>query len=162
MTTRTLFFYCILFCITALCAAAYLQYVEHLEPCPLCIMQRWALIALLVWLVIAIIHHPMIIGQRVYAAGAAFISAIGASIAARQVWLQHLPPAEVPECGPGMDFILNTLPLVEAFDYIFSGSGECATVDWTFLGQSLAMWSLLAFTVLFLLNCWLAVRNEGR
>jgi disulfide bond formation protein DsbB len=73
---------------------------------------------------------------------------IGAGIAGRQVWLQHLPPDAVPACGPGLEFMLDVFPLAEALKMVFTGSGECAEVNWTFIGFSIAEWSLVCFTVI--------------
>ncbi|HEY3486771.1 MAG TPA: disulfide bond formation protein B, partial [Gammaproteobacteria bacterium] len=73
----------------------------------------------------------------------------GMAVAGRHVWLQHLPPARVPECGPGLEFILQNFPLRDALGLIFKGSGECAKVDWVFLGLSMPAWTLLIFTIMF-------------
>ena len=70
---------------------------------------------------------------------------MGASVAGRQVWLQHLPPELVPECGPGLDYMLNVFPFADAVRMILSGSGECAEVQWRFIGLSIAEWSLIVF-----------------
>src|SRR5690606_33616975 len=78
------------------------------------------------------------------------VALTGGAISARQVWLQHLPADKVPECGPGLDYMLEAFPLSEALKMILSGSGECAEVDWTFLGFSIAEWSLLWFLIFFI------------
>ena len=79
------------------------------------------------------------------------VSLVGAGIATRHVWLQHLPKDKVPECGPGLNYMLDRFPLVEAFAKIFRGSGECAEVGWKLLGLSVAEWSLVWF---ILLGAW--------
>ena len=123
----------------------YLQFVQGLEPCPLCIFQRIAFIAIIVIAFIGTLHGPQKVGQYVYS-GLILVSAIaGASIASRQVWLQHLPEDQVPACGPGLDFMLEVFPLGETLKMVFTGSGECAKVDWTFLGFSIAELSLAWF-----------------
>ena len=81
----------------------------------------------------------------------------GAGIAGRQVWLQHLPADQVPECGPGLDYMLEAFPLTDALKMIFSGSGECAEVHWRFIGLSIAEWSLVWF-ILFFIAAVLAIR----
>jgi len=125
----------------------YLQFVEGLNPCPLCIFQRVAFIAIIVVALIGTIHGPQQVWKYVYS-GLILVSAlIGATIAARQVWLQHLPPDQVPECGPGLDFMLEVFPLADTLKMVFTGSGECAEVDWTFLGFSIAELSLAWFIV---------------
>ena len=82
-----------------------------------------------------------------------------AGVAARHVWLQSLPPDQVPSCGPGLDYWLDTLPLRAVFEQVLTGSGECALVDWTFLGQSLPVWSLVFFVALALISLWQLLRK---
>ena len=78
------------------------------------------------------------------------ITLIGAGIAGRQIWLQHLPADQVPECGPGLDYLLEVFPLAETLKMVFTGSGECAEVHWTFAGLSIAEWSLVCFILILL------------
>lgn len=126
----------------------YLQFVEGLEPCPLCIFQRVAFISVILVALVGTLHGPRHVWNYVYS-GLILVGAVtGAAIAGRQVWLQHLPADMVPECGPGLDFMLEVFPLGETIKMVFTGSGECAKVDWTFLGLSIAEWSL-AWFILF-------------
>lgn len=157
-TQRLLFTVCLLICFAALGGAAYLQYSVGLKPCSMCIIQRWAIIGLTLWLILAICHRPQPRGQIVYGFGIIILAALGGITAARQVWLQHLPPAEQPACGPGFDYLIENFPLTEALGYIFAGDGNCATIDWTFLGQSLAVWSLCTFIVFAIAGSWVALR----
>ena len=136
----------------------YLQYYGELDPCPLCLMQRLAFMALLISSLVAALHGPRGYGVRVYAALGSLISIAGAAIAGRQVWLQHLPPDQVPQCGPGLDYMLDVLPLFEAIRMMLTGSGECAEVDWTFLGLAIAEWSLGWFVLLALGCLYLLLR----
>ena len=69
----------------------------------------------------------------------------GAAVAARHVYLQNLPPDQVPECGPGLDYMLDVFPLGETLSMVFTGSGECAEVTWRFLGLSMPTWVLIWF-----------------
>ena len=83
---------------------------------------------------------------------------VGAAIAARHVWIQNLPPDQVPECGPTLDYMLEVFPLGEALTMVFTGSGECAEVLWTFLGLSMPAWALLCFlglTIVGLARNWI-------
>lgn len=132
-------------CTGLMIAALVLQYVEGLEPCPLCILQRVAVMLLGAVFLLAALHNPGTPGRRVYAAAALLIAAAGAGIAGRHVWLQQLPPDEVPPCGPGMDYILDTFPLGKALGIILRGSGDCASVDWSWLGLTIPGWTLVAF-----------------
>ena len=81
-------------------------------------------------------------------------------MAARQVWLQHLPADKVPACGPDLYFMLENLPLARTLEKLFTGSGQCAEVNWKSLGLSIAEWSLACFTVLALYSLWLGFRRR--
>ncbi len=134
-----------LICAGSLGFAYYAQFGLGLEPCPLCILQRLTLMGLGVVVLLATLHHPAGWGARAYGALIGLIAGVGAAIAARHVWLQHLPPEETPRCGPGLDYLLETLPLSEIVREVLTGSGECANVDWTLLGLSMPEWTLLLF-----------------
>ncbi len=137
--------------------ALYLQYYEYQEPCPLCILQRVAFIGLMVVFLAGALHGPRRIGAYIYSSLLVVIAAIGGGIATRHVWLQHLPKDQVPECGPGLAYMLGKFPLAQAFEKVFRGSGECAEVGWKFLGLSIAEWSLLWFILLGALAVCVAV-----
>lgn len=130
--------------------ALYAQYGLALEPCPLCILQRMAIIATGVVFLVAALHGPQRVGRWIYAGLAFLAAATGAGVAGRHVWLQSLPPDQVPACGPGYDYLMEAFPFGEALRRIFSGSGECAEVDWTFLGLSMPVWTLICFVALAL------------
>lgn len=130
-------------CVGMLAFALYLQHVVGLEPCPMCIVQRYALILVLVaaglgaalrgraaWIVTSLLG--------LLAAG------FGAFVAARQSWLQWYPP-EIASCGRDFYGMIETFPLKRAVPMIFRGSGDCTKIDWTFLGGSIANWSFVAF-----------------
>lgn len=146
---------------TTICAALlgfglYLQHVVGLEPCPLCIFQRVAFIALGLVFLVAALHGPEKTGAVVYAVIGGVCAATGAGIAARHVWLQSLPADQVPACGPGLAYMLEQFPLMRMLQNVLSGSGECAESGWLFLGLSIAGWSLLWFVLLGGLIVWLA------
>jgi disulfide bond formation protein DsbB len=142
--------------------ALYLQYYEYQDPCPLCIMQRVVYIALMAVFLVGALHGPRRIGVYVYSSLLVVISLIGAGIATRHVWLQHLPKDKVPECGPGLAYILDRFPLFDAFAKIFRGSGECAEVGWRLLGLSVAEWSLVWFILLGVFAVLIAVAARKR
>lgn len=123
----------------------YLQHVVGLEPCPMCIVQRYALV-----LVVLIAGLTALSGHRgVLAGGSALMLAaavFGGFVAARQSWLQWYPP-EVASCGRDFYGMIETFPLKRAIPMIFKGSGDCTKIDWTFLGGSLANWSFVAFSL---------------
>jgi disulfide bond formation protein DsbB len=138
----------VLVCIGLLAFALYLQYVEQQEPCPMCILQRIAFFAMMAVFVIAALHGPRRRAAFAYSTVAFLFAAAGASVAGRQVWLQHLPANQVPACGPGLEYMLEQFPLREVLGKVLAGSGECAEVGWTFLGLSIAGWSLVWFVLL--------------
>jgi disulfide bond formation protein DsbB len=141
---------------------AYALYAEHkllLAPCPLCVFQRVAVIALgIVFLLAAL--TPARRSLRIAQAGLiGLIAAAGAGIAGRHVWLQSLPPDRVPACGPGLDYMIDSFPLSEAMRLVFSGSGECAVADWHFLGLSMPAWVLISVAILGMLGVWNNLRR---
>ncbi|MCW5603320.1 MAG: disulfide bond formation protein B [Burkholderiales bacterium] len=151
-----------LLCAGLLAFALYLQHVEMQEPCPLCILQRMAYIVLMIVFLIAAVHGPGRTGRIVYGGILFAVAGIGAAIAARHVWLQNLPEGQVPECGPGLQYMLEQFPLTQALEKILAGSGECAEAGWTLLGLTIAGWSLVWLIVLGAFAVFLAVRGERR
>lgn len=134
-----------LVCAGLLGYAYYLQFALDEEPCPLCIFQRIAVFGVGVVSLVAAVHNPRGFGNAVYALLCLAISLIGAGIAARHVWLQHLPPDQVPACGPGLGYMLESFPFAKTLRMVLQGSGECAKVGWTFAGMSIPEWTLLFF-----------------
>ena len=148
-------------CLALLGFALYLQYVEHQDPCPLCILQRIAFIAMMIMFLIAAVHDPARRGAIAYSAMLVLIAGVGAAIAGRQVWLQHLPANQVPACGPGLQYMLERFPLAQALQKILAGSGECAEAGWTFFGLTIAGWSLVWFVILGVFAVIVAVNAPG-
>ncbi len=147
-------------CVIGMSFALYLEHVQGLNPCPLCIFQRIGLIGLGLISLIAFLHHPISVGFKRFYAFLGTLSILWSlGVAARHVWLQNLPPDQVPSCGPGLDYWLDTLPLKSVFQQVLQGSGECAAVDWSLLGQSLPVWSGLFFAVLTLISLWQLFRR---
>ena len=144
-------------CAGLIAFALYLQYVKGEDPCPLCMVQRIAFISLGVLFLVATLHGPRRTGAAIYGVVLFIVAAAGAAVAGRHVWLQSLPKHMVPECGPGLDYILERFPLGKALDLILRGSGECAEKGWTFLGLTIAGWSLvwlIALGVLAIALTW--------
>lgn len=142
-TTPRLLLFAVAAAVTALLGyALYTQYYEGLEPCPLCMTQRFFYVLVGLTALIAALHNR---AGRLYGALITLFAAGGAGVAGRQIWLQHLPPDQVPACGPSLEYMLQTLPFSEALLRMFRGDGNCAVVDWTLLGLSMAEWSLLCF-----------------
>lgn len=140
----------VLLCFGLLGFALYVQYGLFLDPCPLCILQRIAFFALGLIFLVGAIHAPGALGRKVYGVLAAIAAGSGIGIASRHVWLQSLPPDQVPDCGPGLNYMLDTMPFGAALSKVLQGSGECAAIDWTFLGLGMPVWSLVWFLGFFL------------
>lgn len=149
-----------LFTLVAMAFALWLQYDQHLEPCPLCIFQRVAMMATGAVALLAFLQGPGRAGRRVYAGVTALAALAGVGVAGRHVWLQHLPPDQVPSCGPGLDYWLDTFPLFEVIGKVLRGSGECAEIDWVFLGVTLPGWTLVVFVVLLVVAVWQLLRRD--
>ncbi len=148
-------------CHQLLIVAFYFQYVEGMEPCPLCIFQRVAVFFLGLWFLLHGLHKPLA-GSRwhyLYNIGGLLSSLIGAGIAARHAYLQNLPADEVPTCGPSLDYLTEMLPFFELIDVVLKGSGECAKVSWSMLGLSMPSWVLVFFIGTSCLLIWRLYRN---
>ncbi|RSC22633.1 disulfide bond formation protein B [Acinetobacter sp. FDAARGOS_515] len=140
--------------------ALYLEHVKGLDPCPLCVFQRVGLMAMGIFALIAFLHNPASnLMKRMYALLATLSIGWSVGVAARHVWLQTLPPDQVPSCGPGLNYLIDALPLKTVLSEVLTGSGECAAIDWTFLGQTLPVWSLVFFSVLLLICLWQLFRT---
>ncbi len=135
--------------------AYYTQYVEYLDPCPLCLTQRFFYFLSGIFALLALFKVRSVLWQKTLSV-LVFVSSLGGiGTAARQVWLQHLPPDQVPECGPGLQYWIDNMPFLKTIELLFKGDGNCAEVDWTFLGLSMAAWSLLMFVLLAACGVWL-------
>lgn len=141
---RTLLLATFAVCAGLIAYALWLQHASHLEPCPMCILQRYAFVVVGLVALAAAIHFPGRVGLRIYAVIMALAAIAGGGVAARQTWLQHNPP-KIADCGPGLEFMVEEFPLSQALPMIFRGSGDCSKVDWTFLGLSIAEWALVCF-----------------
>ena len=160
LSPRLVFVGLVLLAITSmLFARLYLQAYLGLEACPLCMAQRvfvvlWGVIALL-----GALHNPRRWGRRVYGALCGLAALAGAAVAARHVWLQHLPADQVPACGPGLDYMLDNLPFRETLRVVLAGDGNCAKIDWTFLGFSIPEQTLVVFSTAILICLWQTLRT---
>ena len=151
-----------LICACLLAYGYYLQYFDNQDPCPLCLVQRGFYYGMLFVFAVAALHFPARIGKFIYSAAASLLALGGFGVAARQVWLQHLPADQVPACGPDLFFMMENLPLRRMLEKLFMGSGQCAEVTWRFLGLSIAEWSLAWFAAFALYAVWLAFSARSR
>ena len=141
--------------------ALYAQYQLFLEPCPLCVFQRVAVVGMGLGFLLLALHNPRGWARRAYLGILGLFTLIGIVVAGRHVWLQNLPPDEVPSCGPGLGYMLDNFPLGDALKMVFTGSGECATVDWQFLGLSMPAWVLIAIIGLGGMAIWNNLRRPA-
>ncbi|WP_293765388.1 disulfide bond formation protein B [uncultured Aquitalea sp.] len=153
------------FLIAAACAGAmgfalYAQHVLGLEPCPLCIFQRVGVISVGVIALLAGLVNPGRAGTRVWGVLGLLAGLGGISVSLRQLWLQSLPAEQVPACGPGLDYLMETSPFWDVLSKVFKGSGECAAVDWTFLGQAMPFWVAVFFLGVMAMLVWQVVRKD--
>lgn len=149
-------------CVALLAYALYVQFGMLMMPCPLCILQRIAFAALGLVFLVGGLHAPKgRVGRAIYGLLAFIPAAAGAGVAARHVWLQSLPPSEVPLCtSMGLDYMVEAMGPMSALAKVLEGSGECAKVDWTFLGLSMPAWTLVWFIGLALGVLWAGFRRR--
>lgn len=148
----------------ALLAVAYFYFQQQLglPPCPLCMFQRACLVGVMVFCLLGVLTNPRSFGAKFLAFGVTLFSALGVAIAGRQVWLQHLPADQVPECGPDLAFMLEAFPLQEMIQTVLSGSGECAQVQWQWLGFSMPEWMVAIFSIMLLIALKLLFSKERK
>jgi disulfide bond formation protein DsbB len=158
MSNRVLFGAAAAACALLLACGYYLQYFEGQDPCPLCLVQRGFYYGYGAVFLIAALHGA---GALAYSVVAFVLALGGIGVAGRQVWLQHLPPEQVPSCGPDLFYMLENFPLGRTIEKLFTGSGQCAEVKWRFLGLSIAEWSLAWFVALALFALWIAFRRQS-
>lgn len=160
--SRSLYFLGFLVCSGMMAYALYAEYILHLVPCPLCVLQRLAVSLTGVIFLIASIHNPRKSTKILYTIIIGLSSLAGASIAGWHVYLQNLPIDQIPSCGPGFDYLVGNFPLGEALLIIFSGSGECATIDWSFIYLSMPSWVFLSCMMLFALNVFTQINSSNK
>ena len=145
---RPLYFLLFFVCHELIIAAYYFEYFMGLMPCPLCMVSRLWVVALGVVFLIAALHKPSGAIQKAYHVVIGLIALLGVATSAHHVYLQSLPASEVPNCGPGLEHMLNTLPFTEVLNQLIQGSGECAEVSWSFIGLSMPAWMLVFYCVM--------------
>jgi protein dithiol:quinone oxidoreductase len=141
-----------------LTAIFYFQQELGLEPCPMCILSRYTFITIAIVALVAAIHGPHGLALKVYAVLVALLGTIGIGVSARHSYLQHFPP-KVESCGADLEFLLNTMPLSQAFPRIFAGTGSCSKVEWSLLGLSIPEWAGVWFLGFAAAALWVAFRK---
>ena len=164
LTPRLVFLAIFVACASLIGFAIYrLQGQLGLEPCAMCILQRYAFVAVGIVALVAAIHGPTRgVALKVYAVLIVLFALVGVGTAVRHSWLQHNPP-QVASCGQELEFYLENFPLAQALPKIFAGSGSCSDVQWKFLGLSIPEWALVWFLVMIAATVWVAfIRKEAR
>jgi|TARA_B100001250_G_scaffold221463_1_gene189937 disulfide bond formation protein DsbB len=149
---RSLNYLGFIFALSLILYALYAQYILNLEACPLCIFQRVAVILAGILFLICAIHSPKEIMAKVYHLMITSTCFLGMGISARHVYLQNLPPDKIPSCGPGLGYLFDTFPIFEVLRMIFTGSGECAVINWSFIGLSMPSWVFICFLFLIFIS----------
>lgn len=135
-------------CVALLAYALYAQFDLGVDPCPLCIFQRVGVAALGVVFLIAALHNPRGWGMRAYAVLLAVAALATIGVAARHLYVQHLPPGSLPSCGAPLGVMLKFSPFFDVIRKVLTGSGECSEVNWRFLGLAMPAWVLICALVL--------------
>lgn len=147
---RTLNFFALTFVFIILLITLFVQFVLKIEPCPLCIFQRFAIIGAGIVFLLASLHNPKSLGIKLYALLSLIFAIVGVVLSSRHIWLQNAPISKLPNCGgASLDYMLKVLPLNEIVKEVFNGSGDCIKKDAAIFGLSMPIWSLSAFLILF-------------
>jgi len=147
---RTTCFVGLLICLALLGFALYAEHVLHMEPCPLCIFQRIGFMVMAVFFLLGAIFPRKRGARWVFTSGAIVGGLAGLAVAGRHLWLQTLPPDEIPSCGPNLGYMMNTFPFHKVLQMVFTGSGECAKVE-PILGLPMPAWTTFWYLVLIVL-----------
>ncbi len=151
----------LLLCISSLCFAYfYLQLHVGLEACPLCLIDRGLVVIIGSFFLLGAVFDPARLGRRILASGALLFSVLGIIVCWRHLWLQNLPKDQVPECTPGLEYMLETFPIGETLRTIFTSAGECADIQWDLMGLSIPAQTLLVFIALAALAITLLARKS--
>lgn len=144
---RVSFFAGFLICAGLLGFALFTEYYWHMFPCPLCVFQRVAFIAMAFFFLLGGLHAPRGGTRWVYTGGVLLGALFGIAVAGRHLWIQSLPADQVPSCGPPLDYLFGAFPFAKVLQLVFTGSGECAKVE-PILGLPMPAWTLLWFIAL--------------
>lgn len=162
LTFRVCFFIAGLVCLALLGIAYLLEYGFHLDPCPLCLLQRYLFWIMTFIFFLSSTHHCKTPGRYIYCGIIFILGVMGALLSARHIWLQHLPSDQTPACTAGLERMLRFQPLQEVLKTVLTSSGECAKVDFTILTFSLPAWTLLCFLGITSFSILLIILHKKR
>ncbi len=140
--------------------ALWIQTRYSLEPCPLCISQRILFMALGVLFLLTAFVKPATMLQKILTLLQVLTALGGAGVAIRHWWIQAHRESMVADCGVGFDYMFQNFPLQKALTLVFRGTGDCAAIDWKFLGLTLPQLGLIAFVGFGLFAVYLAILNK--
>jgi len=161
-STRPFFAAIFVACAGLLAFAIYLQEQVGLDPCPMCILQRYAFTAIGIVALVAAIHGPRGAALKAYGSLLILLALAGGGVAMRQSYIQHFPPVTSSCTGTDLEFLVNSFPISQALPKIFSGSADCAAVHWRLLGLSIAEWALVWFAFFAVASAWFTFARRAR
>lgn len=140
--------------------ASFVEPFASMNPCPMCMMQRAIYLVTAAFAILALftLRHRLL--RTIFALFGMISAVAGAAVATRQVWLQHLPKDEVPACGPPLEYMIEVFPIMEVIQTMLMGTGDCAEIQWQWLGLSIPGWSIIAFSCLAIAHLMLIVKNK--
>lgn len=140
--------------------ASFVEPFASMNPCPMCMMQRAIYLVTAGFAILTLISLRHSVFKMIFSVLGLLSATAGIAVAARQVWLQHLPKDEVPACGPPLEYMIEVFPIMEVLQSMLMGTGDCAEIQWQWLGLSIPGWSILAFTGLAIAYLMIIVRNR--
>lgn len=155
---RFVFLSLFVYCTGLLCVGLVLQYFKGIDPCPLCILQRYGFVGCGLIALLGGLHNSQGFMRRIYAFMALAVAVAGGGVSARQVWLQHNPPVKTV-CGPDLQYMINSFPLSDALPMLFQGTGDCVKDTWSLFGLTIAEWALINFCLIALICLWQLLRR---
>ena len=162
VSSRHVFFAIFACCLLLVAGALFMQHFMSYDPCPLCILQRVAIMLVGLVALAATLHNPGVLGQRLYALLTSLTSAAGLALAGRHIWLQYFADKESLFCGPSLDYLLESFPLMEVLSIALRGTGDCSEISTLILGMSIPTWVLIFCGGFFVLSAWLMARRLPR
>lgn len=162
LSFRTLYLSGFLLCVSLLASAYFMEYVLELDPCPLCLFQRYTFYSIAAAFLIGAIHNCRAIGRYIYSIHISFFSLVGIGLAGRQVWLQTIPPELLPSCTASLDRLMVMYPVLDVFKIVLDGSPECVESDFKILFLSIPEWTLITFIGLFIFSVGIMVGQKKR
>jgi disulfide bond formation protein DsbB len=151
-----------IFCFLLLLVAFSLQYFIHLDPCLLCVLERYTFMVIMLIFLLSFIHNPVYLGRIIYISCITIFGLLGIVLSGKQIWLQHLPADQVPNCSAGLERMLQYQPILQVLKTALTAAGECAKVDFTLFGLSLASYSFITFIIIVLYSIFYCPLNKQR